>query len=78
MWLDEGSMERWIDRKKKYVGKRQTTLSAHLHLIKNRGNREKEKVHSDAACVYSVQRRKSQCSWGSLGSWINTGAMMRQ
>ncbi len=60
----------------KHVDKTLTALSSHLHLIKER--RQTEEVHSDAACVYSVQRRKSQCSRGSLGSQINTTAMMRQ
>lgn len=46
----------------------------YLHLKR----RDRHTIRSDAACVYSLQKRKSQCSRGSLGSWINIGAMMRQ
>lgn len=40
---------------------------------------ERVNVHGDAACFFfPEQNRKRQCSRGSLGTWINTGAMMRQ
>lgn len=73
--LDRGRVERWMDSNKA-CGRTANSLICSSALDKR--EETVEKVHSDAACVYSVPRRKSQCSRGSLGSRINTGAMMRQ